>query len=220
MLVDHFPLLGLRIRTPRLELRLPAGEELGRLADLAAEGIHDPGWTPFLAAWTDLPPDGRARSVVQHYWRMLGACEPDLWSLPLTVLLDGEVVGQQNIGARHFAVLREVHSGSWLGRRFQGQGIGTEMRAAVLHLAFAGLAARAARSSAFDDNPASLAVSRKNGYRPDGVEWVVSRGEARLERRLRLNATDWRPTVPVTLDGLGPCLPLLGVTSGCGSGGG
>ena len=41
---------------------------------------------------------------------------------------DGVVVGTQGIGGRDFAVLREVHTGSWLGRRYQGQGIGTQMR--------------------------------------------------------------------------------------------
>jgi RimJ/RimL family protein N-acetyltransferase len=128
------------------------------------------------------------------------------------VFLDGEVVGTQNVGARGFPVLREVHSGSWLGRSFQGRGIGSEMRAAVLHLAFAGLAARAATSAAFGDNAASLAVSRKNGYRPDGEEWCESRGAARMVVRLRLDAARWRPAVPVTLDGLAPCLPLLGAT--------
>ncbi len=40
------------------------------------------------------------------------------------------------------------------------------MRAAVLHLAFAGLEAEYADSDAFTDNAASLGVSRKLGYRP------------------------------------------------------
>ncbi len=58
MLIDHWPLLGLRLITPRLELRLPTGEELGDLADLAAEGMHDPGSRPFLVSWPGLPPQG------------------------------------------------------------------------------------------------------------------------------------------------------------------
>lgn len=45
MLLDHFPLLGLRITTPRLELRLPAGEELSRL-DAA-------GWCPTVPVTLD-----------------------------------------------------------------------------------------------------------------------------------------------------------------------
>src|SRR6266480_3863974 len=58
MLIDHWPLLGLRLITPRLELRLPIGEELGDLADLAAEGMHDPGSRPFLVSWPALPATG------------------------------------------------------------------------------------------------------------------------------------------------------------------
>ncbi len=42
------------------------------------------------------------------------------------------------------------------------------MRAAVLLLAFDHLGARTARSEAFADNPASLRVSEKLGYAPDG----------------------------------------------------
>ncbi len=64
MLIDHWPLLGLRVITPRLELRLPAGEELSDLADLAAEGIHHPGSRPFLVSWPGLPPKERARALV------------------------------------------------------------------------------------------------------------------------------------------------------------
>jgi hypothetical protein len=36
-LIDHWPLL---------ELRLPSGEELSELADLAAQGVHDPDRMP------------------------------------------------------------------------------------------------------------------------------------------------------------------------------
>jgi GNAT superfamily N-acetyltransferase len=60
---------------------------------------------------------------------------------------DGVVVGSQGVGGRDFAVLREVHTGSWLERRYQGQGIGTQMRAAVLALAFDGLEAQSAVSA-------------------------------------------------------------------------
>jgi RimJ/RimL family protein N-acetyltransferase len=65
----------------------------------------------------------------------------------------------QGLGGRDFAVLREVHTGSWLGRRYQGHGIGTQMRAAVLHLAFEGLGAQHAAFGAFEHNAASLGVS-------------------------------------------------------------
>jgi RimJ/RimL family protein N-acetyltransferase len=213
MLIDHFPLLGLRLTTPRLVLRLPSPDELAALADLAAAGIHPPDVMPFGVPWTDRPPAEVARGVVQHHWLVLGQWTPQAWSLNLTVFDRGGVVGEQAVGGAELALTREVHTGSWLGRRHQGQGIGTEMRAAVLHLAFAGLGAEEAISSAAEDNPASLGVSRKLGYAPDGVNRRVVRGAARVERRVRLTRAAWERhrTTPVTIDGLAPCLPLFGL---------
>ncbi len=215
MIVDHFPLLGLRLRTPRLELRLPLPEELASLAELAAEGIHDPEVMPFLVPWTDRPPAEVARGVIQHHWLTLGSWEPREWSLNLTVFHAGAVIGVQSIRARDLAITREVATGSWLGRRHQGQGLGTEMRAAVLHLAFVGLDVEEATSAAFADNHASQSVSRKLGYRPDGFDRRVVRGAMVADGRLRLSRADWarHRTTSVTIEGLAPCLPLMGVAS-------
>ncbi|MBT8225728.1 MAG: GNAT family N-acetyltransferase [Dactylosporangium sp.] len=214
MLIDHYPMLGLRIRTPRVELRLPLAEDLAELADLAAEGIHDPAATPFLVPWTDQPPAERARSVVQYHWLRRGTSTPQDWSLLLGVFLDGTAVGQQDIGAHDFAITREVTTGSWLGLRYQGQGIGTQMRAAVLHLAFAELGAEEAVSGALDHNAASLGVSRKLGYQPDGIQRHVVRGAVAAQVRLRLTRARWERhrTVPVTVEGLAPCLPHFGIS--------
>ncbi|TDC70154.1 N-acetyltransferase [Actinomadura sp. GC306] len=215
MLVDHFPLLGLRLCTPRLELRLPSSEELAALAELAAEGIHDPDVMPFLIPWTDRPPAEVARSVVQHHWLQLGTWEPGNWSLQLAVFHGGAVIGLQKLSARDLTITREVTTGSWLGRRHQGQGFGTEMRAAVLHLAFAGLGAEEATSAALSYNHASRAVSRKLGYRPDGLDRRVVRGALAIDTRLRLSRADWERhrTTPVTIEGLEPCLPMLGLST-------
>ncbi len=211
MLVDHFPLVGLRLTTPRLELRLPSLEELGALADLAADGVHDPDVMPFLVPWTDRPPDEIARSVVQHHWLRLGNWTPQDWSLNLAVFHAGVVIGQQTIGAHDLAITREVRTGSWLGRLYHGRGIGTEMRAAVLHLAFAELGAEEAVSGALEHNLASHAVSRKLGYEPDGIQHHAIRGVRTSERRLRLTRAAWehRCAIPVTIDGLASCLPLF-----------
>jgi RimJ/RimL family protein N-acetyltransferase len=213
MLVDHFPLLGLRLTTPRLELRLPSPEELATLADVAAEGVHPPETMPFVVPWTDRPPAEVARGVVQHHWQTLARWTPREWELDLTVFHAGEVAGQQTLRGRDLAVLRQVDTGSWLGRRHQGQGIGTEMRAAVLHLAFSGLGADEALSSAFESSHASYAVSRKLGYRPNGLDRRLVRGDMKLDRRMRLTRADWERhrTVPVTVEGLAPCLPMFGV---------
>jgi RimJ/RimL family protein N-acetyltransferase len=211
MLADHFPLLGLRLTTPRLELRLPSSEELADLADVAADGIHPSDASPFLVRWTDAPPDEAARSVVLYHWRQLGAWTPQDWSLNFTVFHGGVVVGLQILSARDLSVTRQVKSSSWLGRRYQGQGIGTEMRAAVLHLAFAGLDAEEATSGALEHNEASLGVSRKLGYRPDGHQRHAVRGSMTVERRLCLTRADWERhrSVPVSIEGLAPCLPLM-----------
>jgi RimJ/RimL family protein N-acetyltransferase len=70
----------------------------------------------------------------------------------------------------------------------------TQMRAAVLALAFDGLEAQSAVSAAFEDNPASLGVSRKLGYRDDGIEWHLVCGRPALTRRLRLELANWQAT--------------------------
>ena len=208
----HWPLFDLRLRTPRLELRLPTLAELDALAQLSVEGVHDPDLMPFNVPWTDLPPAERARSVMQFHWRQMGDWTPQDWDLPLVVFRDDEVVGSQAIGARDFAILREVSTGSWLGRRFQGQGIGTEMRAAVLELAFVGLGAESAVTAAATDNPASTAVSRKLGYEPNGLVRIRVRDSLGYEQRFKLDRDRWKQhrTVPVQIDGLTPCLPLFG----------
>jgi len=216
MMSSVWPMAELRLQTPDLELRWPSLDDLHALAGLAAAGIHDPAVQPFMVAWTDASPEERARGTLQYHWSRWGAWQPSDWMLELVVIRGGAIVGTQGIGGRDFAVLREVHTGSWLGRRHQGQGIGTQMRAAVLQLAFEGLGAQWAVSAAFEDNPASLGVSRKLGYRDDGLEWHLVRGRPALTRRLRLSRADWQAarTIPVRIHGLPPCLPLFGLPAG------
>jgi RimJ/RimL family protein N-acetyltransferase len=219
VLTEIWPLFGLVLRTPRLELRVPSLEQLAGLAALADDGVHDPAVMPFQVPWTDLPPGDRGRSVVQYQWRQWGALTPQQWTIEFAVLTGGEPVGLQGIGGAEFATTREVHTGSWLGLRHQGRGIGTEMRAAVLHLAFAGLGADWAVSSAATDNSASIGVSRKLGYADDGVQVSVVRGQRRVERRFRVDRQTWaahRP-VPVEIEGLDPCRALLGAVSPAGA---
>ncbi|WP_030906596.1 GNAT family N-acetyltransferase [Streptomyces sp. NRRL F-5126] len=212
-LLTQWPLAGLRLTTPRLELRLPNLDDLADLTALAADGVHDPAVQPFTVAWTDVTPDERARSVLQYHWRCWGAWQKEDWELNLAVLRDGVVVGTQGITARDFPVLREVCTGSWLGRVHHRQGLGTEMRAAVLHLAFAGLGAQQAVSAAYAHNAASLGVSRKLGYQEDGIERHAVRAEPAVLRRLRLTAERCQRhrAVPVRVEGLPACLPWFGL---------
>ena len=121
----------------------------------------------------------------------------------------------QGLGAEQFAVTREVRTGSWLGLRHQGRGVGTEMRAAVLLFAFDHLGAVSARSAAFTDNPASLGVSAKLGYRSDGTEVVARRGEPAVDVRLLVDpATFRRPGWELRVTGLDACRAALGLPQG------
>ena len=95
MTSNRWPLFGLRLRTPRLELRLPTPADLDALADLAAAGVHDEDTQPFTAAWTDAPPDQRALSTVQHHWSAWGSWKPAQWTLNLVADRDGTIVGTQ-----------------------------------------------------------------------------------------------------------------------------
>jgi RimJ/RimL family protein N-acetyltransferase len=210
-----WPLFDLRIRTERLELRPPADADLADLAALAADGVHEPGQMPFMTPWTEESPAERARSTLRWNWQIRGAWKPEDWVLELVVVQDGTVVGTQGLSARDFAVLREVHSGSWLGLKYHGQGIGTAMRAAMLWLVFAGLGAEYACSGAFEDNAASNAVSRKLGYRDDGIDRSVRRGAPVVTRRFRLDRATWASTnpAPATIEGLDACLPLFGLAA-------
>ncbi|NJQ00644.1 GNAT family N-acetyltransferase [Streptomyces zingiberis] len=209
----HWPLYGLRVTTPRLELRLPDLPLLDRLASVAAGGVHDPAEMPFSFPWTAGTPEEVARATFQHVLGTVAEWRPERWTLSFAVLRDGEVVGRQDMTASDYAVTREAETGSWLGLPHQGKGTGTEMRAAVLHLAFEGLGARSMTTGAMVENGPSAGVSRKLGYRPDGEQVLAVRGRARTLRRMRLDRAAWEAhrTVPVEIHGLAPCRELFGL---------
>jgi RimJ/RimL family protein N-acetyltransferase len=215
MVPDPWPLRHLVLRTPRLELRPDDDAGLLELAHEARLGIHPPETMPFAVPWTDAGPDERARATLQHHWRMRGNLLPERWTVSFLVRLDGRVVGTQDVEATEFAVTREVDTGSWVGRRHQGRGVGTEMRAAVLMWAFDHLGATRARSAAFVDNAASRRVSEKLGYRPDGGVSEVRRGRRADKVRFLLEPAAFvRPSWRLQVEGLEACLPLLGVPPG------
>ena len=207
-----WPLFDLRLRTPHLELRLPTADDLIELMHLGREGVVEEGQIFFAVPWHALPSPAFERQFLQHWWASRGSWNPAHWNLGLAVVAGGRPIGVQDLMARNFAIRKTVVTASWLGRAFQGRGYGTEMRAAVLALAFDGLGAERAESGYFEGNAASAHVSAKIGYVDDGEEiWAVG-GQRTVERRLRVDRQTWkRDLVPVTIDGLGPCLKLFGV---------
>jgi RimJ/RimL family protein N-acetyltransferase len=103
-----------------------------------------------------------------------------------------------------------VETGSWLGDPYQGKGLGTEQRAAVLQFAFEGLGAAAAISGSFAHNVKSQRVSEKLGYRLTGTRTMQSRGDPVEHYDYRLERGSWVSPVPVELEGIAPALPLFG----------
>jgi RimJ/RimL family protein N-acetyltransferase len=206
--MDLAPLFGLRLRTPRLELRFPTDAELGQLRETALGGIHPPEFMPFSIAWTD---DPELTDFVPYHEMRRQEWRPGSWDLELGVWFEGEAAGIQAVHAPEFGKTGRVATGSWLGRRFQGQGVGTEMRAAVLELIFRGLGAQVATSGAIDGNAASLRVSEKLGYRIVGRSTVAPRGDVVGHADLELRREDWHPPFAVEIVGLQPCLALFGV---------
>jgi RimJ/RimL family protein N-acetyltransferase len=207
----YWPLFDLRIRTPRLELR-PVDDELAvDLARVAAAGIHDPSTMPFAFPFTDLPSPQLERSSLEYFWRTRAEWKPERWQLPLGVVVDGTPVGVQGADADQFRMLRTVKTGSWLGQDHQGKGIGKEMRAAVLHLVFAGLGAEVAYSGAWHDNVRSLAVSRALGYEENGDVILPRRDKADRQILLKLPRERWQRRDDIVIEHLEPCLELFGI---------
>jgi RimJ/RimL family protein N-acetyltransferase len=209
----YWPLFDLRVVTPRVELRPPSDEDLAELAALAADGVHDPDFMPFSIPWTEGGPEAAARSTLQFNWRLRADWKPESWHLSFVTVAGGEVVGMQGISGDSFAVTKTVETGSWLGLRHQGKGIGKEMRAAVLHFAFEGLGAEVAQSGAWEDNKASLGVSAAMGYEPNGEHVGVRQGRGDRLVHLRLPRDVWeaRRRDDIRIEGLDACRAEFGI---------
>src|SRR5580692_3606110 len=180
------PLLGLRVAAGPVELRGITDDLIGPLADLAIKGIHDPDFMPFFVPWSLKSADELPRNLAQYHWGIRSRFSPDKWAMDLAVFFDGELVGSQGFQAQDFLTTRIGETGSWLGREFQGRGIGTAMRKVICAFIFDHLDAQFITSSAFADNPASLAVSRKCGYRENGVSILNRLGKPATLQRLIL----------------------------------
>jgi RimJ/RimL family protein N-acetyltransferase len=208
------PLLGLRLTAGPLELRGITDDLLGPLADLAIEGIHAPDAMPFSTPWTLVPAEELPRNSAQFYWGRRAAFSVAAWAADLAVFWDGELAGMQGMEARDYLVTRTAETGSWLGRRFQGRGIGTAMRQVVCAFAFDHLDAEFMTSAAFTDNPASLAVSKKVGYTESGWQRMARLGKPATQRRLVLTADSLvRYEHELTIEGLPAFRQSIGLAS-------
>ncbi|MFF1253122.1 GNAT family N-acetyltransferase [Pseudarthrobacter sp. NPDC058329] len=164
-----WPLFDLTLTTPRLVLRPIADPDIPDAVAAAAGGIHEAGRNPFSTPWTEISADELGHNMARWYWRCRAECTPESWTLLLGIWHEGTFVGCQDVGAKDFARLKTVSTGSWLTQSVQGRGLGKEMRAAVALYAFDWLGAEVAESEAASWNESSLGVSRSLGYEQNGI---------------------------------------------------
>ena len=184
---ELWPPFGLKITCGPVTLSPVRDADLAELQALVAAGVHAPTEMPFFFPWTAGSPDEVRLRLLQYHWAQRAEMTPTSWTLETTVRVDGEVVGCQSISTRDYLVTRTGETGSWLGLKHHGRGIGTVMRQALCAFMFDHLDAEEVTSAAFLDNAASLAVSKKVGYRENGVSRLTRRDdELALNQRLVL----------------------------------
>ncbi len=181
------------------------------------EGVFAPGAEPFdgESSFYEDPPASE-RKFLGGEWAARAKTSPTWWHLSFAVVVNDEPIGMQDITGVEFPTVRTVNSFSWLARSYQGLGLGKEMRAAVLYLAFEGLGALRAESDAFDDNPASQAVSRALGYEPNGTLLAPRPSGAAPMSRFLLTKHNWDASQAgtrddIVIEGLDRCAALLGL---------
>ena len=214
--MKSYPLLAVRVVTPVLELRGAADGLLDELADVVRAGkthADPPPYDDPMSLYED-DPDLRVARWLRSIWRGRASVEADRWRLYFVVVVDGRPLGEQTLTGVNFATTGTVTTFSWLSSDERGRGLGHEMRAAILHLAFEGLGAKEASSDAFVDNHGSNAISRSLGYEPNGLDWATRRGEPALLNRWRLTREAWeqRRRDDIELHGVEACRALLPLT--------
>lgn len=212
-LEEIWPIFGLKISTPRLDLIPLRDQDFPGLVEAALKGIHSPELTPFGYPWTDAEPEDLARNLVSYQWSLRNKVMPNNWTIVFGIHHNNQIIGVQDLSVRDFKNRLTVNSGSWLTQDKQGCGLGTEMRAGVLMFAFDILKANWAESSAAAWNKASLTVSQKLGYELNGITRVSPRdGQPEDEQRVRLSKNNFqRPSWNIKIQGHEKTLAQLGL---------
>jgi RimJ/RimL family protein N-acetyltransferase len=213
MTYRYWPLFGLRLATPDLLLRPMAEADLAAIADVLPDDVEqDPASVTY-----DVGDARTGRGIVSHqsYWKSYGTWRPQAWRLNFVVrAAGGEILGVQELEGNDFLTLRTVDSSSFLIPGARRRGYGKQMRSAVLALAFGPLQARAAITSAWHDNHASLGVSRALGYQPNGESLHAHGDRVDVMTHMRLLRADWLASGAgdqVVISGFEACRPLFGL---------
>ncbi|MCP4380868.1 MAG: GNAT family N-acetyltransferase [Hyphomicrobiales bacterium] len=148
------------IRSPRLELRITEAEDIARLVAQISD---------FEVAKTLARVPCPYREADAEAFRSAASAAMALGlDLPLTIALDGELIG--GIG------LTDIRGGCdfgyWLGRDYWGKGYASEAGRAFLDHAFENYDTAIIRSGVFIGNDASLRVQEKLGFEVVGRRMV------------------------------------------------
>jgi RimJ/RimL family protein N-acetyltransferase len=200
-LTQAFPPFGLRIEAGPVVLRPITDDVLPQLIELALRGVHEPDTMPFSTPWTDVPPEQLPTNYAQFHWGVRSGFRRERWSLEFAVEFRGRIVGSQGFITSDYLITRTGETGSWLGLEHHGRGVGTLMRQAICAFCFDQLDAVEITSGAFLDNPASLAVSRKVGYRPNGLRRLARGSEVAENQSLVLTPDTFVRGEPITVTG-------------------
>lgn len=134
------------------QLRIDDEAELRRVeptVDAAWEDVHGAqGWR---ANFSNLKALAKAGVVV-----------------PMAIVVDGHFAGQMTIGNIQPGRISSGWIGYWIGSRWAGRGVATAALAMAVDHAFGPMGLHRLEATVMEDNPASLAVLRKAGFRIEG----------------------------------------------------
>ena len=199
-MTSMWPVSDLRLRLGDLLLRPLVESDLPLLGAILPDDVElDPALSP-----------DRSVALCHGYWRAQSQWSHQTWALSFLVQRGHQAVGVQVLEGTDFPLLRTVDSASWLVPAERGRGTGKAMRAAVLEFAFGCLEARAAVTSAWRDNEASLGVSRSLGYVPNGEHWHRRGDQADVMVHLRMTRADWAG-VGLAVEGFEECREMFGI---------
>lgn len=209
-MITAWPFDELTLTGAELLLRPVRDAELAQFITIFPDDFDlDPRFPPL----TGMPAQqDRERRFAQSVWRHRGCWSIDEWALDFGVWRNGEPIGIQTLEGTRFSTYRTVDTASWIAKPFRGKGFGIQARTAVLAFAFEHLGAHQAITSAVVTNHASLGVSRRIGYRDNGVR-PHDAGDGIVDlQHLRLSRDDWAASdsrISFAVNGFDDCRPYF-----------
>lgn len=210
-MTSSWPFDQLTIIGPELVLRPVRDADIAPLVAVFPDDFDlDPSFPPLRGVPCAAD---RVRRLAQSIWRHRGCWTVDDWSLDFGVWRDGEPIGIQTLEGTKFPTDRTVDTASWIAKPLRGNGFGRQARKAVLTFAFEQLDAQRAITSALTTNHASLGVSRRLGYRDDGIT-PHDTGDGVVDlQHLVVDRTDWvaDDREAFAVNGFDTCRPFFGL---------